>query len=124
MNPELDELLDMLGPERTAALLRRFGAEIVAFEDPACGSAESQVRAHRLISQAGMLGFHALSEAARNFEANASDHRASLRTILLNEAANALALAKAFAAGMQPLAHVKDGATSAPISPAAAGQCE
>jgi hypothetical protein len=96
MNPELDELLEMLGAERAASLLRRFGAEIHAFEDPACSAAESKARAHRLISQAGMLGFHALSDAARNFEAVSGDR--SLRQVVLGEARTALALAEVFAA--------------------------
>ncbi len=72
MNPELNELIDLLGIQRVSALLGRFGAELHAFEAQCAEYSDASAQAHRLISQAGMLGFHALSQAARDYETAAS----------------------------------------------------
>jgi HPt (histidine-containing phosphotransfer) domain-containing protein len=68
MNQEIGELRSMLGAERVIALLARFRLELEAAFTILDDTAGLRDRAHRTISQAGMLGFHHLSEAARHLE--------------------------------------------------------
>lgn len=77
MNQELDELRSMLGSERVIALLNRFRSELEpAFVLTPDNPAAIRQRAHKTVSQAGMLGFHCLSDAARELEYAACNHAA------------------------------------------------
>jgi HPt (histidine-containing phosphotransfer) domain-containing protein len=94
MNPELDELAEMIGTERVVVLLRQFAAELEAFHTPSGATSDATARAHRLVSQAGLLGFHAVSEAAKAFEHSPLP---PLRESLLDAAAKARIVVAAFA---------------------------
>jgi HPt (histidine-containing phosphotransfer) domain-containing protein len=91
MTPELNELGSMLGTQRVVALLARFQAEL---EIPLAAVAEAvaiRQRAHKIVSQAGMLGFHALSTAARDLEYADDDRLAEARTIVVARQADVIA---------------------------------
>jgi CheY-like chemotaxis protein/HPt (histidine-containing phosphotransfer) domain-containing protein len=68
----LDDLREMMGPARLAIMLRQFVADLDSRlrQAPADAAGWQGIRsdAHALISTAGMLGFNALSEAARSLE--------------------------------------------------------
>ena len=69
VSPELNDLIKMLGSERVVALLCKF--QLVLENSLTCellNHAEIAMQAHKMVSQAGMLGFHSLSNAARELE--------------------------------------------------------
>jgi HPt (histidine-containing phosphotransfer) domain-containing protein len=75
MTQEIDELRSLLGPERVVALLGKFRSELEPpFTTKQKDAAATRDRAHRIVSQAGMLGFHLLSEAARQLESAIGDN--------------------------------------------------
>jgi len=83
MTPELNELESMLGKQRVVALLARFQDELEIPLEAADEASDLRQRAHKIVSQAGMLGFRALSAAARELEYAADDRMAEARAIVV-----------------------------------------
>lgn len=67
--PDLNELIDMLGRDRVLTLVARFKTDLDnALKNDPPDREQLAAESHKIVSQAGMLGFHLLSEAARALE--------------------------------------------------------